>query len=97
MTSACEGLPLTIIEAQQQAVVPIVFDTFSSIHDIIKNNVNGCIIEEGNINIYVKALENLLLDAKSRRFMAENSLYSQQKFTKEVVMKKWVEMFTDIF
>jgi len=97
MTSACEGLPLTIIEAQQQAVVPIVFDTFSSIHDIIKNNVNGCIIEEGNINIYVKALENLLLDAKSRRFMAENSLYSQQKFTKEVVMKKWVELFTDIF
>jgi len=77
--------------------VPIVFDTFSSIHDIIKNNVNGYIIEEGNINIYVKALENLLLDAKSRRFMAENSLSSQQKFTKEVVMKKWVEMFTDIF
>lgn len=96
MTSACEGLPLTIIEAQQQAVVPIVFDTFSSIHDILSNSVNGCIIEEGDLEKYANVLEHLLLDDQSRRLMAENSLESQQKFTKEVVMKKWVELFNDI-
>lgn len=35
MTSAFEGFPMSIIEAQQNGVVPIVMDSFLSVHDII--------------------------------------------------------------
>ena len=96
MTSACEGLPLTILEAQQQAVVPIVFDTFDSIHDIINSGQNGYIINETDNFSYIKALEDLLLNDDLRKAMAECALTSQQKFSKEVIMKKWIEMFEDI-
>ena len=96
MTSACEGLPLTILEAQQQAVVPIVFDTFDSIHDIINSGQNGYIINETDKCSYIKALENLLLNDDLRKAMAERALTSQQKFSREVIMEKWIEMFKDI-
>jgi glycosyltransferase involved in cell wall biosynthesis len=96
MTSACEGLPLTIMEAQQQGVVPIVFNTFDSIHDIINHGQNGFIIKETDVCSYVKTLENLLSDEGLRKDIAENALTSQQKFSKEVIMKKWIEMFQEI-
>jgi glycosyltransferase involved in cell wall biosynthesis len=96
MTSACEGLPLTILEAQQQAVVPIVFDTFDSIHDIINSGQNGYIINETNKDSYIEALEDLLLNDDLRKAMAECGLTIQQKFSKEVIMKKWIEMFKEM-
>ena len=96
MTSACEGLPLTILEAQQQAVVPIVFDTFDSIHDIINSGQNGYIINEVDKYSYIKTLEDLLLNDDLRKTMAESALTIQQKFSKEVIMKKWIEMFKEI-
>lgn len=38
MTSAFEGFGMTLVEAQQYGVVPIVMDSYKSLHDIIKND-----------------------------------------------------------
>lgn len=55
MTSAFEGFPMSIIEAQQNGVVTIVMDSFLSVHDIIDNDVNGVLISYGNTTM----LQNL--------------------------------------
>jgi glycosyltransferase involved in cell wall biosynthesis len=44
MTSAYEGWGLTLTEAQQMGVVPIAFDSFGAVYDIIENEYNGLII-----------------------------------------------------
>ncbi len=59
MTSAFEGFPMSIIEAQQNGVVPIVMDSFLSVHDIIDNDVNGVLISYGNTTMFAESLKSL--------------------------------------
>jgi glycosyltransferase involved in cell wall biosynthesis len=40
MTSANEGFPMTLIEAQQNGCVPVVMNSFSALREIIQNNIN---------------------------------------------------------
>jgi len=54
MTSKFEGFGMTLTEAQQNGCVPIVFDNFDTLHDIVINNYNGFIIESNNENLFMK-------------------------------------------
>ena len=47
------SFPMSIIEAQQNGVVPIVMDSFLSVHDIIDNDVNGVLISYGNAGMAI--------------------------------------------
>lgn len=46
MTSKSEGWGLTLTEAQQYGCVPIAFDTYASLHEIITDRFNGFIIKK---------------------------------------------------
>lgn len=41
MTSTYEGFPMVLIEAQQYGCVPMAFDSFEAVHDIIEDGENG--------------------------------------------------------
>lgn len=60
MTSAYEGWGITLLEAQQMGVVPVVFDSYVALHDIVGNGVNGIIVENGNLDKYVEQLTALM-------------------------------------
>ena len=40
ITSNSEGYPMTLVEAMHYSCIPIVYDNFSSVYDIIDNNKN---------------------------------------------------------
>ncbi len=89
MTSASEGFGITLIEAQQNGVVPVAFDSYSAVHDIIEDGKNGVIVENNNINAYVGALKKLMIDKVCRENMAVTAIDSVQKFNVEITLKKW--------
>lgn len=93
MTSAFEGFPMTLGEAQQFGAVPIVFNTFSAVFDIIENDQNGIIIENNNLNLYCEELKNLMLNADKREKMAIACLESCQRFSEEKVIAQWEKLF----
>lgn len=93
MTSAFEGFPLTLNEAQQLGAVPIVMDSFASLHDIIRDSYNGIIIPNNNIGLMANAILDLMLDKKRRESMALNGSSFIRKFSVDHIAKEWESIF----
>jgi glycosyltransferase involved in cell wall biosynthesis len=93
MTSFSEGWGLTLTEAQQMGCVPIAFDSYKSLHDIITDGNNGFIIPEGDINLYVEKLLLLMTDSTLRNEMSTQGLQSVQEFRKENILSQWDSLF----
>ena len=94
MTSRSESWGLTLTEAQQMGVVPIAFDTYASLRDIISDDENGVVIEEGDIDSYVNRMKKLMSDKNSRQRMAKQAIASSQRFSKERIAEMWWELLS---
>lgn len=96
MTSTHEGWGMTLVESQQNAVVPIVRDTFSSVHDIITDGENGRIIAANDSQGFTDALTELMANDAKRERMGRNGLISCQRFSVKNVADKWEKFFSEI-
>lgn len=96
MTSACEGLPMTILEAQQCGCVPIVYDSFASAKDIIVSGENGILIENRDRKAYIAALKELMTDDVLRKRMSEECLKSSKRYAVDKVAALWNELIKSI-
>ena len=92
MTSDAEGWGLTLMEAQQMGVVPIAFDSYESIHEIIQDGVNGLLVKEGNCDEFVRKLHDLLSNDGKRRRMAVSGLDVVNRFSVDKMMKQWMKI-----
>lgn len=89
MTSLFEGLPLTILESRQCKVVPIAFDTFGAIADLIHDGKDGFVVKEGDHDRYVGCLRSLMNDGDMRRKMTDEGLKSLAPFRHDRVAGQW--------
>lgn len=96
MTSAFEGWGLTLTEAQQCGCVPIVFDTYASLSDIVVDGRNGYIVQEGDIDQYIARLKELMENDELRKQMAETAMRDCKRYTPQVVAAKWDKLFNDL-
>ena len=78
LTSRYERYPTTILEAMQNGCVPIAYDTFTPIHDMINDSQSGVIIPPYRKNDYVNALLSLT-ENKERRIQMANNAYHKVK------------------
>lgn len=92
MTSDAEGWGLTLMEAQQMGVVPIAFDSYESIHEIIQDGVNGLLVKEGDCNGFVRKLHDLLSDDGERKRMAVSGLDVVNRFSIDRMMEQWMKI-----
>lgn len=93
MTSAYEGFPMTLIESLQNGVVPIVMDSFSSLHDIITNDENGIITPNNNMLMFINSISSLMQNENKLKRMAESAYSSSQKLDINTIVNKWEELF----
>lgn len=97
MTSRYEGLGLTLIEALQNQCIPMAFSTFSSLQDIIINQVNGIIIppyeEKKYANEMIKLMKNPNLLAEYQK----QAYITLDKFNPERITNQWVNLFKNIY
>ena len=96
MTSASEGFGMTLVEAQQYGVVPVVMDTYSSLHEIIESGKNGIIIPDNDLEGYATAVEKLMLEPVYRKQLAGNGLRTCKKFTVNHIADEWENLFNQM-
>jgi glycosyltransferase involved in cell wall biosynthesis len=89
MTSIWEGLPMSLLEAQQNGVVPVVFDNFSAIYDVVTNAKNGFIIQQNDANAFRISLVNLMQDDSLRHKMASNSVQNSSRYHVVNIVNEW--------
>ncbi len=96
MTSRSESWGLTLTEAQQMGVVPIVFDTYASLREIITDGEDGVVIEEGDVDRYVHHLVELMKDETKRQRIARQAIASSQRFSQERIAAKWRKLLSEV-
>lgn len=96
LTSSHEGWGLTLTEAQQYGCVPLAFNTYQSLTDIIEDKHTGYIIKEGQVEQYAACMEKLMIDDDLRRQMAEECIESSKRFKSDVVCKKWFDLLNKL-
>lgn len=92
MTSAKEGWGLTLTEAQQFGCVPIAFDSFSSLKDIITDGVNGFIIPNNDIETYTKKLMELMTNQTLCQKIAKNAIEQSKRYKLDKVISAWEKL-----
>ena len=95
MTSSLESWGLTITEAQQFGVVPIAFDSYPSLCEIIENNRNGIIVENNSLHLYIDAIKDIMLNINRREHLANNSIESVRRFSTDHVLEAWSSIFRE--
>lgn len=93
MTSEYEGWGLVLTEAMANGTVPIAFDSYESIHDIIENGVNGILVPPFNIHEYCSNLSKLL-DNNNIYQMFHNKVYSKAASFQisNDIGKQWIKL-----
>lgn len=95
MSSVSEGFGMTLIEAQQYGAIPIVMDTFLALHDIIKDNENGCITSD-NLYDFTNRLTNLLFDEEQQKRLAINAIENSKRFAVSNIVDQWETLLKNI-
>lgn len=93
LTSNFEGLPTVFLEAMTLGVIPIGFDSFSAIYDIIDNWENGVIIPAFDEDKYVNALVRLASDDDLRLRMGDAAKIKVRQYDIVNVGAIWLDLF----
>ena len=92
-TSLYEGLPVSLLEAKSWHIPIISFDCKTGPSEIIMNNINGYLIDEGNVDEFACLLKKLIIDDYLRMEFSRHSYENIEKFSKDHITNKWVELF----
>ena len=92
-TSVTEGWGLVLVEAMQYGCVPMAFDSYASVHDIIEDGENGYIIPAFEEKEYARKLDMLMYDKDFRMSIAKSGRESVKRFSPKVIALHWMEIF----
>lgn len=96
LSSRYEGLPMVLLEAMSVGLPLISFACQCGPKDVIKQDVNGFLVEDGDIQGLADAIIKIVEDPLLRKQMGVNSLKESMSYQKETIMQQWVELFNSI-
>jgi glycosyltransferase involved in cell wall biosynthesis len=97
MTSRTEGFGLVLIEAMASGLPCIAYDCPVGPRSIITDDENGILIEDGNTDLFVEKLSLLIEDEAIRKRLGEKAKESVADYDLDTIMKKWQNLFENIF
>ncbi|MFC2110150.1 glycosyltransferase [Bacteroidota bacterium] len=96
MTSNFEGLPMVLIEGLKYNCIPISFDSFLSVYDVVGELNKDLVVDSFSIKEYVQKLR-VLMDSSEKREQTRNSLNANiDKFNLDVIINQWFSLFKNL-
>ena len=92
MTSIFEGFPMCLTEAMLFGCVPIAFDCFSAVYDIIKPGETGELVKSFDKKEYVGKLIHLIDDETYRKKLSKNAFQYVKRYDIANILPKWIEL-----
>lgn len=96
MCSIYEGFPMVLPEAMGFGVVPVVFDSFAALDDILIDGEDGLKIFPFDEKAYYDGLLSLMNDKTKLLKMQEKALAHSEKFSLSSIIGKWNNLFIEL-
>lgn len=96
LVSVFEGLPTVLFEAMSLGVVPVSFDSYAAVYDIIDDDINGCIVKAYDLKEYARKLDVLMSNPQKRYLLAANAQIKVQQYSIENIGDLWINAFKQL-
>ena len=93
MTSIFEGFPMVVTEAMQHGCVPLAYDSFPAIYDIIDSGKDGIIVPAFKSSEYKRCLLKLMNDDKYLSKLSEAAKNNVNRFNRDKIVIQWENLF----
>lgn len=94
--STVEGWGMALVEAMSRGCVPMAFDSYASVRDIIEDGVTGVLVKPFSIGSYAEKLIRLMDDDDLRCMMAAKGMESVRRYDVSSIAAKWLGLFDSI-
>ncbi len=94
MTSDFEGYPMVLVEAQAFGCVPIAFESFASIGDILADGASGCLVRPEDIEHFEATLRRVMRNPEKTAAMAKKALDQSNRFSPSRIADRWEAAFS---
>ena len=88
-----EGHPMVILEALAVGL-PVVSTDVPGVRDLVINNVNGFMAQEGDTEAMTRHIDFLLSDVHKRTQMGQAARIMAQKYDWEIIAQKYIDLYT---
>lgn len=94
MTSAFEGFPNTLVEAQSFGAIPVLFNSFPVAEFIVSDGVDGALIQPFDLDAMAARIIAIAESEESSE-LAAGALRSARRFQIDTVGEQWLRLFDD--
>jgi len=96
LTSDFEGFGLVIVEGMNFGVIPIVYNTYCAVDEIVSDEEDGYVIPPFDKVLFEDRLEGLMRDPMERDRMAKNALQKAECFSVDEIANMWYKLFDEL-
>lgn len=96
LCSTFEGFPMVLPEAMSCGVVPVAFNSFAALADIITDGEDGYAVSPYDEEAFAQRLLALMQQDTLRERMAQAALRKSAAFDAETITQRWVELLESL-
>lgn len=96
LSSYREGLPLVLLEAKANFLPIVSFDVVTGPAEIVRNGVDGYLIEPKNTAAMAECLNDLMNDPEKREKLSGESHSNLGLFSKSAIFEKWCSLIDEL-
>ena len=96
MTSTFEGFGMVLIEGMQHGCIPMAFESFTAVRDIIEPDRTGILVPPFDLEQYAARLLDLMRDGGKREAMSAACFRSSGKFGKSRIAGLWENLLSKL-
>ena len=95
LPSLHEGLPYVILESMLNKSL-VIANNIPGIRSIVKNNYNGLLINNNDLNLYIKSIDEVKKNKLKFKKTLQNGVKTVRKYDRKTFLEKYINFLTKI-